>query len=659
MTQEHTQTLNRLDGVSEHDEGDAGPVAAQSGGGALSQAFVLLDYAAGSDRPSLLFTSPLEIIRADQPTEVNSALARLEQVRAQERHAAGYFAYELGYALENRLQARLPASRSMPLLWFGVYDAPQVLTSAQVEDWLNTHTRSASHRFFDLKYDWDRAAYLKRFEEVQRRIRAGDIYQLNLTFKVRFRLDGSPLTFYRDLRRKQPVAYGGIIDTGEATILSASPELFVAQRDGLIETRPMKGTAARAGLIEDDQAVRRVLAEDAKQRAENLMIVDLMRNDLGRIAKPGSVRVTDLFTVETYKTLHQMTSGVQAELRDDIGLKKRLTAIFPPGSVTGAPKIRAMELINDLEDEARGVYCGSIGHLSPDGKDSLNVVIRTPVIFRDGTGEMGIGSGVVFDSQGDSEYDECLLKMKFLTDPPKPFRLIETMLFEPGQVEPGQVGRGRGVWLREGHMRRLQRSADYFGFEFSAAEIAAAIDEAVALHSEVDGDANNPGVGRLRVRLTLGEAGDVEVTTTALGPAPAPGDTRMRYVVSPTRLDSTDAFLFHKTTRRDLYNDEWAAFSKACGADDVLYLNERGELAEGSRTNVFVRMQIGEPLLTPPLKSGLLPGVLRAELLATGEAQEQVLRLKDLHSAAEVWLGNSVRGLCRAVPVAAGSTNGS
>ncbi len=277
---------------------------------------------------------------------------------------------------------------------------------------------------------WDEPAYLKRFAEVQEKIRAGDIYQLNLTFKARFRLSGSPLTFFLDLRQKQRVAYGGIVDTGKVTVLSASPELFIEQEGRKIATRPMKGTAPRAGTLEADALAQRQLAEDVKQRAENLMIVDLMRNDIGRISEIGSVNVTDLFTVETFQTLHQMTSGVEATLKQGIGIAELLRGIFPPGSVIGAPKIRAMELIAALETEPRGVYCGAIGHISPKGSALFNVAIRTAVVFRDAFGEMGIGSGVVFDSAGTKEYAECLLKMKFLTDPVKPFELIETMLYE-------------------------------------------------------------------------------------------------------------------------------------------------------------------------------------------------------------------------------------
>jgi para-aminobenzoate synthetase/4-amino-4-deoxychorismate lyase len=521
----------------------------------------------------------------------------------------------------------MPPERKVPLLWFGLYEAPRLLSEADVDRWLSTHTKSGSYQFSNVTRAWTKQEYVARFERVQEKIRAGDIYQLNLTFKARFRLSGSPLTFYRDLRQRQRVAYGGIVDTGEVTVLTASPELFVEMKDRMIETRPMKGTSPRGGTPEADAVVRQVLSSDVKQRAENLMIVDLMRNDIGRISEIGSVQVTDLFTVETYRTLHQMTSGVRATLLEGITLLDLWRAIFPPGSVIGAPKIRAQELIAEYETEPRGVYCGAIGSFSPDGQALFNVAIRSPIIFRDGTGEMGIGSGVVYDSVGAKEYDECLLKMKFLTDPPKTFELIETLLWE----------RESGFWLAERHFERLEGSARYFSFKFDEAAARTALDREVATAGR-----EHP---RLRVRMLLAEDGRVTVTSA---PMPAPGpDAVMRYVVSPTRLDSSDAFLFHKTTRRELYDQEWKHYSETEGADEVVYLNERGELAEGSRTNIFIDQGDGV-LLTPPLPAGLLPGVLRAELIATGRAVERVLMLNHLTSAKKVYLGNSLRGLIEA-----------
>jgi len=596
---------------------------------ALSQTFVLLDNNSGSGPPSLLFSEPVEIVTALSPADVPAAMQRIEDGVASGLYAAGFFAFELGYVMEPKLAPLLPENRNVPLLWIGLYKAPIEMTSGEVEHWLATHTRSGSFRFTDVSLSWSEEEYVERFDKVIDKIRAGDIYQLNLTFKSRFKLTGSPLTFFLDLRQKQRVAYGGIVDTGDMTVLSASPELFIEQDGRVIFTRPMKGTAPRAGTEEADAEARRELAADVKQRAENLMIVDLMRNDIGRISDIGSVEVTDLFTVETYKTLHQLTSGVRARLHEGVGIGELMRAIFPPGSVIGAPKIRAQELIRELESEPRGVYCGSIGYISPTGQSLFNVAIRTAVVFRNGDGEMGIGSGVVFDSQGPKEYEECLLKMKFLTDPVKRFDLIETLLYDPAEG---------GFVLLERHIERLATSARYFAFVYDDELVRRSLAEAVEGKS-----------GRQRVRLLLSEDGKVTVTTTQLPPADA--SAVMRFALSSSQVDSADLFLFHKTTRRELYDRERQEYAERLGTDEVIYTNERGELTEGSFTTLFIERD--GVLLTPQLEAGLLPGTLRAELLAGGRAREAVLTLADLDSADAIYLGNSVRGLLRAVRIEA------
>jgi len=607
------------------------PAGSLTSNNGLSEAFVLLDNSSGSGPSSLLFCDPVDVITARVSEEVGGALSRIEAGLARGLHAAGFFSYELGYALEPRIAGLMPPTQAVPLIWFGLYRDPLSMSFEDVEQWLSEIARSQSHEFSDVSLQWSEDEYLERFDKVIEFIRSGDIYQLNLTFKANFKLLGSPLTFYRDLRRKQRVSYGAIVDTGEVTILSASPEVFIAKNGDMIETRPMKGTASRAGSIAADAEQRRVLATDIKQRAENLMIVDLMRNDIGRISRLGSVEVTDLFTVETFRTLHQMTSGVRAKLKPDLTMHELLRGIYPPGSITGAPKIRAMELIAELESGARGVYCGSIGHFDPEGNALFNVAIRTPMIMRDGRGEMGIGSGVVYDSHGRSEYAECLLKMKFLTDPSKTFQLIETMLRRPD----GEF------WLLDRHMQRLSASAKYFAYRFDEKKIRAALNRAIKGHEGKT----------LRVRLTLAEDGDVQVSVTEIA-KPSP-DSLMRFVVSDTILDRSNQFLFHKTTRRELYDREWAQYSESAGADEVLYFNKQGHLCEGSRTNVFIKRD--GMFLTPPLEDGLLPGTFRAELIAHGKAKEATLTRKDLEDAlggqGSLFVGNSVRGLVKAVPV--------
>lgn len=591
---------------------------------ASGETLVLLDNSLDSDGRSLLFRDPMEIISATDPDDVAGALGRIDEVVNSGRHTAGFLTYELGYALEPRLAPLMPADRKLPLLWFAVFDEPAVMDDAAVAGWLDENARGG-HSLESKGVTRDENAYLKRFDRVKELILAGDLYQINLTFKSLFKLSGSTLSLYRDLRTRQRVAHGAVILTPEFSILSASPELFVSIHDGIIETRPMKGTAARAPTVAEDEDMKSWLAADEKNRAENLMIVDLMRNDLGRIAKIGTVEVPDLFKVETYQTLHQMVSRVRAEVTDGAAIPQLVSALFPPGSVTGAPKIRAMELIRELEHEPRGVYTGAIGMFAPDGSAAFNVAIRTAVIDRHGNGEIGIGSGLVADSVGADEYAECLLKMKFFSDPASgpdaDFQLIETLRYT----------RQDGYWLFGEHMTRLARSAAELGFAVDLAKVRDLLSDIVERRGEP----------MLRMRLLVSKSGETEVTAVAMTP---PNDAaHMSYVISEHRVSSTDRLLAHKTTCRELYDGEHARLTKQLTIDDVLFLNELGELTEGSRTNIFVERD--GRLLTPPLKSGLLPGTLRAALIAEGRAVEAVLTPEDLESGDPVYLGNSVRGL--------------
>ena len=592
--------------------------------------FVLIDDNSGPGGGAMLFEAPAEIVVARAAEEVDEALARIEAAVREGAWAAGYFAYELGYLMEPRLRACLDESSSDPLIWMGLFDRPRTLGPAETSGWL-TARRTGAYCVSGLSYELDERTYERAFKTTQRLIAEGDIYQLNYTFQARFHLDGDPVALYCALRKGQRVPYGALIDTGEGHVLSLSPELFLELADGRMRSRPMKGTAPRAPLAAEDEAIGCWLCTDAKSRAENLMIVDLMRNDLGRIAKLGSVRVSDLFTRETFRTLHQMTSGIEADLADGTGLAELMRAVFPAGSVTGAPKLRAMEIIHDLEARPRGVYTGAIGLISPErgGRFGmrLNVGIRTITLNPDGRGQAGIGSGLVHDSECAAEYRECLLKLRYLTDPGPTFELIETMLWEAAS----------GFALLDRHMSRLAQSARYFGFAFDEARCRAALDEAV----------HRPEAAALMVRLLLAEDGGLAVTAKPFAP-PGP-EACMRYVFSAERLDPEDLFLYHKTTRRALYDREHERASATWGADEVVFLNKRGELGEGSRTNLFIKR--GDVLLTPPLSAGILPGTLRAELLDTGRAVERKLWPEDLETAEAVYLGNSVRGLIRAEPL--------
>ncbi len=550
------------------------------------------------DGPRRVFSAPLGIIRADGPSEVPAALAAIGAALAQGRHVAGWLSYELGYALEPRLEPPVPA----PLLRLGVFQAP------------GSQAPGLQGRAYagPLRDEWDEAAYGTRFVRVKDFIAAGDIYQANLSFRARFAFLGDALALYEDLRAASAAPHCAFVDDNDRQILSLSPELFFdLTADGVLTVRPMKGTIARGG---DDEAERFRLANSTKDRAENLMIVDLIRNDLSRIAEGGSVEVGDLFKVETYPTLHAMVSTVRARKRADADIAEILRALFPCGSVTGAPKIRAMEVLRDLESSPRGAYCGAVGHFAPapDNRFSarFNVAIRTLTI-EGGRGELGIGGGVVQDSRADSEYGECLLKARFFETGRKPLMLIETLRHEGGFVRLGQ------------HLARLASSAAALGF--SCDEKAAL----AALNAAVEG-----AKGILRVRLTLDQAGKYQAVAHALPPNPP----HWRYRMSPEHTQSSDQLLRHKTSRRELYDRDHP------GCDEMLFCNERGELTEGGRSNIFIRRD--GLLLTPSLEAGLLPGILRAELIAGGDAREAVLTPDDL--GGEVWLGNSLRGLIAA-----------
>jgi para-aminobenzoate synthetase/4-amino-4-deoxychorismate lyase len=598
--------------------------------------YVLLDDSltpggVNAARTSLLYEAPERIVVANAPHEVEAGLDAVSQGLAQGLEAAGFFSYELGYCLEPKLAGLLPLNRRQPLFWIGLFGAPRRFDEAETRAWLQANGADGSATFSDLQLSWTRDEYAAAFERVQDYIAAGDVYQINLTLKYLFAFAGDPVALYAALRRKQRVAYGALIGAPDFHVLSLSPELFFRRQGKAIAARPMKGTAPRGRTSAEDARLKTWLAMDEKQRAENLMIVDLLRNDLGRIAKIGSVEVTDLFTVETYRSVHQMTSGITAELRGDTGLKDMLRALFPCGSVTGAPKVRAMEIIRELEAGPRGIYTGAIGRIAPNGDAQFNVAIRTVVIDKDG-GEMGIGSGIVADSKMDAEFEECLLKALFLTKANAPFELIETIRYEPAA----------GFHLLERHLARLKSSAAHFGYPFDRDAVLAAFEaETARLSSPVH-----------MVRLLLAEDGKLTVTSTPIE-LPADG-TVWRFVISDQRVDEKDPLFFHKTTRREFYDRELVRQKSLAPCDEVVFLNSKGELTEGTRTSLFLEQ--GGRLFTPVLACGLLPGTLREELidLPRAAASEAVLTLADLQRAERIYLGNSVRGLIRAEPVGLG-----
>ena len=588
---------------------------------ALQNGLVLIDDNSADGQGALLFANPVEVIKAEHLSEVTNAIENMEAAQTRGFFLAGFFSYELGYCLEETLVNMLPANRKMPLLWFGAYSNPRRVSRNAVARYFRRRNRRNNYWLGPQNIKLGQSEYEVRFKETHEHIRCGDIYQLNLTFKIKMDFEGCPLALYSDLREAQQVEHGAYIDIGPHQILSLSPELFFAKIDQEIQTRPMKGTAKRGDDYSQDEAIKSTLQNDPKQRAENLMIVDLMRNDLSRICEVSSVKVPKLFEVETYPTMHQMTSLITAKLRSDVGIAKLIKAIYPGGSITGCPKISAMEIIRRFEKEPREAYCGSIGFFSPDGNAKFNIAIRSPIISGNSL-EIGVGSAITFDSVAADEYEECLLKTQFLANAQFDCSLIETMKWERG------IGFGR----LERHLNRMEKSSQKFGMGFDRDEILQSLVEIVG---GVDFN-----VAHLRIILDKASQ-RIEIRELARG------KDLLKCVMSPTIMNSNNPWLYHKTTFRKTYDDDWASCN-ASGYDEIIYQNQRGELTEGSRSNLFLDTG-GDMLLTPPINCGVLPGILREELLEAKCAKEQILTIDDLIRAKQIYLGSSLRGLRKAI----------
>ena len=548
------------------------------------------------------------LIECLEVSDATSLQASLQRMQDDPQWTVAAIEYELGYLLEPKSAPPgwLPGNR--PLARFWRFAQCIVLSADEAEAWLSGRVGDAAAGVGGLRSAIGEENYIAAVNRIKRLIFDGDCYQVNLTFPLEFEWFGAPLALYARLRERQPVRYGGFVGDDRQGLVSLSPELFLERCGERLRTKPMKGTAPRSAPPEH-------LRNSEKDCAENLMIVDLLRNDLGRVAKKGSVVVERLFDIEEYPTLWQMVSEISA----DVGGRSFgdiLRALFPCGSIPGAPKIRAMQIAADLENRERGIYTGALGWLAPDGDFRLNVAIRTLELGADGRGKLGLGSGIVADSQPEAEWQECLLKANFLRDCDPGLKLIET-LRRDGGVYP--------MWA--GHLSRLRRSAAYFGFPLDEQSLFRALGE-------------QPFKGTWRVRLTLDKAGAIEVQAAAFDGAEP--DIR-RAALAKQAIDSRDVLRRHKTTARPLYDAALRSLPADSPVFDFVFLNERGEVAEGARSNVFVERD--GVLLTPPVESGALPGVLRASLLAAGKAREAVLWPADL--ADGFWLGNALRGLVR------------
>lgn len=565
-----------------------------------------------------IFTEPEGVLTAYSQNEIPALLKQIDMKLNAGKLAAGYISYDAGLMLDKAIDSE--HKPSLPLAWFGIYNSYTTFNSETIV----LGEEDAPDDISDIHLNVSEEEYLDCVQRIKDYIASGDVYQVNYTIKHQFTHCKPARCLFARLRRAHPVCHSAFINTGQMQVISLSPELFLRTTRRSVLTRPMKGTVKRGRWPREDAQKKLFLESDIKNRAENVMIVDLMRNDLGRVCKTGSIEVPRLFHVEQYNSLHQMTSDVRGDLLADIKFSDLIYATFPPGSVTGAPKIRAMEIIDETERESRGIYCGCIGFIKPGGDCLLNVAIRT-IIQQGDQCEMGIGSGIVADSQPSAEYKESLLKSKFIKSESVDFQLLETLLYT----------KGNGYYLAEEHLSRMLKSAAYFGWNIPEENLQKNIEEAAA---GIEADAIITPGESTRVRLLLSADGScktewTKTDTLARGP--------VRLLLAPRRTDPADAFLFHKTTHRQAYDSDLQEARKL-GYFDLIYLNTQGELTEGSITNII--MEIDGRWYTPPLACGLLPGIWRARLLEEEKVQEQVLTLDALRSANRVVVGNSVRG---------------
>jgi len=570
---------------------------------------------------ALCFDQPFRVLIARTSDEVVPVLAEVDRATRNGCWAFGFVAYEAAGGLDSQWTVGpQPAPEGLPLAWFGL-----CREVARVPPVAVPVGRRRDYWMDDWRRGWTEPAYRAQVERVRDAIAAGDTYQCNLTVRLHGRVTGDLEQLYADLAWSQGGSHAAYLDIGKHVIASASPELFFQWTGDHLLTRPMKGTAARGRWAAEDAQQLRRLQRSEKERAENVMIVDLLRNDLSQIADVGTVQVPVLFTPERYETVWQLTSDVSAEVPSETGLVDVFRALFPSGSVTGAPKRRTMELIAELEDEPRGVYCGAVGVVAPPGQPFralFNVAIRTVTIER-ATGQaiFGTGGGITWGSDPEAEHAELLVKSKILREPYEDFALFETMAQVPES----------GLRNLDRHLRRLADSAACFGFPFNEPMARSRLAREV------------PSNAGARVRLSLGRTGRLDV---AVGPAPVRSDRPVRLALDPEPVDSSQRWLFHKTTRRDVYTYRAARHP---GADDVVLVNERNEVTETTIANLAV--QLDGIWWTPPLAAGCLPGVERERLLELARLQERTLSCCDLENAEGLAVLSSLRGWRSAVLV--------
>ncbi|MCL5027773.1 MAG: aminodeoxychorismate synthase component I [Bacteroidetes bacterium] len=567
---------------------------------------------------SYLFIEPAEIISARNGEELLSSFDLIQQQLKKGRTGFGFITYEAGYYFEKKLSS-LAEEDNSTVLQFCFFDEARVKKFKSEELDFVTGGNHKNYNISDFHLNKSKEEFVKDIVRIKEFIEAGETYQVNYTVKGRFHFSGSFANLFKELIFNQSARYSAFINNGKDVIISISPELFFTTKDNKIVTGPMKGTIRRGINNLHDQLNKKMLQSGEKFRAENVMILDLLRNDLGRISEFGSVQVTNLFKIEKYESLFQMISETKSTLRKDTSLKNILMNIFPCGSITGAPKIRTMEIIHELEKEKRGIYTGAIGIIKKD-KMIFNIAIRTLIINKEsGAGEIGLGSGILWDSDPIDEYDETMLKSKFLMEPEDYFELFETMLVENGKI-----------FLIDWHIERLKDAANYFMFKFNEREI----------RNKLSGILKETVAGKkYRLKLNLTKWGNCTFTIKEYSPL----NEKVKIVISDKKVSSQNRFQYFKTTNRKLYNDEYDKYSKE-GFFDVLFFNEKDQLAEGAITNIFIKKK--NKWLTPSLDCGILPGVYRKYFICKNQPHiiETQITYEDLLNSEEIILTNSLRG---------------
>ncbi len=584
--------------------------------------FILLENTKSIEHDALLFENPVAEIICHKGEDLCACFQKIDELRESGHYISGYVSYEAGYYLVDKNDFKITHQNNQGAILLHLYAFKNVtkIPQAKLNDYFN-QLDVGDVSLNNLTFGLSKAEYAKGFKTIQQNIKDGNTYQINFTTKFHFDCSGSDLALYQALRARQKVEFGAFLKFPEHSTLSISPELFFRKNGQYIESKPMKGTFPRAKDPLEDQAIVDFMRQDEKTLSENVMIVDLIRNDISRITQPGSVAVKNLFEIQSYETVHQMISTVTGKVEKAISVEEIFTNLFPCGSITGAPKISTMKIIEQIEKAPRGIYTGAIGYITPENDMCFNVPIRTAILQKDGSAELGVGGGIIHGSVCEDEYNECILKAKFLTSVQK-YQLIESMLWD---------AKTQKILRLDQHIARLTESAQALNFQLNIAELIQKLNDFVELLIQQDS----------KVRVLLHRDGQLEISHSTIE---APTDDVKYIMLSDHKIDANNILLKYKTTERSLYEAE---FQKAADQNcyDTLFMNTNDEITECSRHNIFIEKE-GQ-WFTPPLESGLLGGMKRAELIA--ELKEnctvKVLTLSDLQNADRIFVTNSVRGL--------------